>query len=207
MPSIFSNIKNVKGSRDANYVKPGNGLFKIDRVKMDKSRKGDEFIAIEMTCLATTERFYSHPTTGAAITETEHLQFPADKRGKLLSHSSGESVTHLLMLKQDLALPNFKSFIKAASGIPEEQITEEVCLAAVGEAQTLSCLVLEINARETLTQKNKPYTRVNYLGRATKDQFLRATGKPAPEDLFFEDDFDAAAAAARNAAANPSTKA
>ena len=192
--TVFANIGTVKSSRDANYVAPGKYVIGVDRVKMDKTRAGDEFIAIETTVFGVTERFFKHPKTGDTITELENNAImPATERGKLLSHNVGDSPSHLIMLKQDMALPNFKQFVMAALGLAETEVTEANCLEVIGADQVCSKLVLNVSARTILTRQNKQFTKITYEGPATRAECARL-GIVVPEGFLCQEDIEAALA-------------
>lgn len=140
---MFTGVQNAKGKRDGNYVKPGNYICRITRVKADKNRKGDEFVAVEMDC----------------------LHVAATEQG-LPGHIVGEAVSHLLMKKSDYFLDEFRSFAAAAVGCGIDEIDEQACVDICDpELQPLAGSIVEIQAKNRITKQGKDFTNVTYKRR------------------------------------------
>jgi hypothetical protein len=137
---LFEGIKDAKASRGANYVRAGNYLVVINRVKLDKTRKNIAFVAIEMTNLVTLS------------------EDPADK-----PHRPGEHMSHLLMSDKDSWLGNFKAFISNVMGVPEDEVDEAACEQVTGKDQPLAGLIVEMQNKIIETKEKKPFTLVNYV--------------------------------------------
>jgi len=137
---LFDGIKDAKASRGANYVKAGHYLVLIRRVKQDKTRKGDDFVAIEMVNLVTL------------------AEDPAEQ-----AHRPGEQMSQLLMRKNDSFLPNFKAFVSNVMAVEESQVGEEEAMEVVSDEQPLSGRVVELQNKIVMTKKDTPFTLVNYV--------------------------------------------
>jgi hypothetical protein len=147
MGSLFDGIKEAKASRGANYVRAGNYLVVINRVKLDVNRKKTAFVAIEMRNLVT-------------LSES-----PDDK-----PHRPGERMSHLLMSDKDSFLGNLKAFISNVMGSPEDEVTEADCEAVTGESQPLAGMIVELQNKVIETKEKKPFTLVNYVRALEPDE-------------------------------------
>lgn len=147
LSGLFKGMGKVKSSQDANYMKPGNYLVRIDRFKADKGRTG-ALVAIEMTCLA-------HVGPVAPGTEP---------------HAPLESMTHLIPnfgKGVDMFLPNVKAFIENIIGVPPEEMSdddkmEEYALTLASDAQPLRGVVAHVEARQITTRAGTPFTKVSW---------------------------------------------
>jgi hypothetical protein len=139
---MFSGIEKAKASFDAAYMNEGHYLCRIDRVKADKNRSGDHFLAVEMTVIHTY----------------------ADGDGKPESwHKPGDAVSHLMMSKHDSFLGNVKAMIANLLGVHESEVSEKDCETASGPNQPLAGMVAEVRARGILTRQQKPFTKITYV--------------------------------------------
>lgn len=139
---MFKGIEGAKASFDASYMGEGHYLCRIDRLKADKTRAGDHFLAVEMTVL--------HTYTDGDGT--------ADKW-----HQPGNAVSHLMMCKHDSFLGNVKSMIANLLGVHETEVTEADCDQASGPNQPLGGIVAEVRARGIMTRAQKPFTKITYV--------------------------------------------
>jgi len=140
--SMFSGIETAKASFDAKYLQQGHYLCRIDRVKADKTRSGDQFLAVEMTVLHTF-------TDGDGLPEKWH--------------KAGESASHLMMAKHDSFLGNVKAMIANLLACHESEVKESDCVKVSEKEQPLAGMVAEIRARDILTRANKSFTKVSYI--------------------------------------------
>lgn len=140
----FSGITTAKARVDANYIRPGSYWLQINKLRLDKSRKDQVFLAVEMTVIhCFDERIADQPP---------------GRRG----HISGESVTHMMMKKHDSFLGNVKAMLVAILGIPADQITEAEAAMVCGDSQPLTGTVVEVNCRNITTRAGNPFTSANY---------------------------------------------
>lgn len=141
LPSqIFANITSAKMRLDANYEKEGHYLERIDKIKLDKNRKGEAFLAVEKTVV----KIIAPP--------------PAGKEG----HKVGEAICHMLMVRHDSFLGNVKSMIAAIMELKPEDIKPEDAVAICAADQPLTGMVVECQNRGIMTKENKPFTAINY---------------------------------------------
>lgn len=139
--SMFKGVEGAKASFDASYVGAGHYLCRIDRVKADKTRSKDDFLAVEMTVLHVFMDGAGEPAKW---------------------HKAGSAVSHLMMAKHDSFLGNVKAMVAAVMGVHESEVTEKDCEDLSGAGQPLAGMVIELKAREILTRANKPFTKVTY---------------------------------------------
>lgn len=139
LQDVFAGVKEAKPSFAANYLSEGHYLLRIDRVKFGKTRKGDEFVAVETT--------------------VAHVWDNNDGAG----HKIGENATHMLMCKHDMFLPNFKAMIVNLLKCPETDITVDACVQICDEAtQPFSGMLVEIIAKNIVTREGNDFTRIDY---------------------------------------------
>ncbi len=160
MNTLFSGIQAAKASMDSNYIRPGAYFLRIDRVRVDISRKQETFMAIEMKVL--------------------HVIDDDDGKG----HKKDEDVTHMLMAKFDMFLPNVKAFIACALAMEAEQITEVEAMGVCGVDQPLTGSVVECRNKMIMTKDGNPFTRVGYQ-RAVPAKELMDILPPIDQEAFF----------------------
>jgi hypothetical protein len=136
--SIFAGISDAKARTDANYERPGNYIELIRRVKADRSRKGEDFVAIEKTVLAVLD----------------------DDEGR--GHRVGDEVTHMLMAKHDSFLGNIKAMISAVFNVPTDQVSESDAVEVCADNQPMSGAVVECANRNQVTRRGTDFTIINY---------------------------------------------
>jgi len=139
---MFDGVETAKASFDAKYQGAGHYLNRIDRVKADKTRGGDEFLAVEMTVLHTF----------------------ADGQGDPAKwHKPGEAVSHLMMKKHDSFLGNVKAMVANVMGAHESEVTKADCERICTAEQPFAGMVVELSGRDILTKKNQPFTKISYV--------------------------------------------
>lgn len=169
---VFGGIEDKASSFDANYVRAGTYITRIGGAYLRKNRTGEQNFIIEHTVL--------------------HVLDDDDGRG----HKVGEEISHVIPNHgggKDMFLPNVKHFVKKTIGCTEEEVTEEIVEGVVDEGeegkdgerkggQPFAGLVVEWTGRGILTKKEKPFTRVTYVGQVTLEERLE-------RGLITEDDF------------------
>lgn len=158
--TMFTGIKDAKAQMDANYMRPGIYWSRINRVKVDVSRKQEAFVAIEMTAI--------------------HIIDDDDGKG----HKLGEDVTHMLMPKHDMFLPNMKGFIAGALSMAIDDITEVEAMSVCGADQPLAGTVVECRNRTIITKEGRPFTVVKYVREVPASELLQAL-PPIDQENFF----------------------
>lgn len=166
---IFTKLQDAQMSVDSNYERPGHYWLLIDKCKSGKSRKGDEFCAIEKTCL--------------------HVFDDNDGTG----HKPGESVTHMIMLKHDSALGNIKQFISGTMGVEPDEVDEDIAQSifeAEGDKdhdQPLSGTVVECINRNIVTKAGKDFTVISYKREVPAQELLDTLEKKIVDRYFPND--------------------
>lgn len=161
--SIFAGISDAKARTDANYERPGHYIELINRVKADRSRKGEDFVAIEKSILAVLD----------------------DDEGR--GHRIGDEVTHMLMAKHDSFLGNIKAMIAAVFGVPAEQVQESDAVEICSEDQPMAGAVVECVNRNQVTRRGTDFTIINYK-RALTVADIRAKLDPKVIARYFPGD-------------------
>ena len=136
---VFAGIKDAKARVDANYIRPGHYICVVRKAKLDKNRKKKIFFALEMTVL-----------------ECIH----ADNIDR--AHRPGEDVSHLLMEEWDGFLPDVKALLSSLLVCPEDDIDVAACKLVVGDSQPLEHVIVEVKARNKVTNNDKDFTIVRY---------------------------------------------
>lgn len=139
----FGKVSEAKAQGSGNFIKPCDIIARIDKIKQGESRKGDAFVAIEMTVY--------HVFEG--------------------SHSVGENVTHMLMQKHDSFLGNWKGAIMGITGGDDSEVTEEASNAIVSDEQPLSNLIIRLGARNIQTKAGNDFTVVDYHGEVSEEDW------------------------------------
>lgn len=141
MPQVamFGGVEAAKPMTQANYQRPGRYWQRINKCKTDRSRKNEDFAAIEMTIIK--------------IINTDGVQNP---------HRVGEDTTRMIMKKQDQFLPEVKAFVCGCTGLPQEQVTEANCNMVFGPDQPLAGMIVEVNGYLITTRAGRPFTKVQF---------------------------------------------
>ena len=155
---IFSGIEDVNPSFDANYVRAGKYVSRLDLVALKKNGEGDTNLVIEETIL--------------------HVIDNNDGKG----HKVGEECTHLIANHgkgKRLFMGNVKHFVMKVIGCTVEEVTEEIVEGIVeeddkdGKAQPFAGLVIEWSGRDRLAKESgNLYTKVTYVGQISLDERL-----------------------------------
>lgn len=138
--SIFQGIGAAKPRIDANYMRQGHYLVRINNCKLDRNRKQILFSAIEMSVVKVFD----------------------DCAGQ--GHRVGEDITwYIDQTKADYFLPEVRTFIANVSGAPFEQIGEAEAMDVYGQNQPFAGLVVEVKGRLTVTNNNRNFTRISFV--------------------------------------------
>lgn len=155
-PNLFGALKDAQPSFGSNYIRPSHALWRINKIKVDISRKNEGFLAVEMTCLED-------------LAPTQYSQ-------GLYGHLEGEEATHMMMQKFDSFLPNVKAFIANTMGINPDEIGQEQALLICAPNQPLQNTVVEIFAKQIMTKRSTPFTHVDYKGEVRPSVLLERWG-------------------------------
>lgn len=145
---LFSKIKGKRGSQGGVYFKQGLYQVKVNRVKVGKTRHGDEYFAVETEI----------------ITSTNPNREP------------GSNCTWMAMFKHDAALGNIADFARAGlwafavqNGADpgfethaEVEIDEEGVEELCAEDNPIAGVILDIEAVDITTSKGNPFTLVKF---------------------------------------------
>lgn len=142
----FKNVGNAPLNVGGNYLRPGEFLCRLDRIKEGETRKGVGFIAFEMTVF--------HVFSGE-------------------SHNVAENVTYMLMSDKDSFLSNWKTAIIGITDCPESDVTEELSQRILSDEQPLckGNTVVRVSARNVETQAGKPFTVVRFEGEVPEEEW------------------------------------
>jgi len=141
---IFANVRNVKTRVEANYIRPGIYWLFINRVRVGTSRKNDDYTAIELTVIRVLDDRMDH-------------QLPGSR-----PHSVLESCTHMLMMKHEPSIGNFRAFLVGVTGIADANIDMDACTLVSTDANPLGGTVVLVDATSIRTRKGEPFTAVGY---------------------------------------------
>lgn len=137
--TLFDAVPTAKATFQANYIKAGHYVVRIDAIKYGNNRKKEEMVVIEMTIA--------------------HI-FEGDQ------HKVEEEVSKVYNSKHDMTPGNLKAMFAALLGREPESVPadqwKKICMKIVGEQQPLRGMFSEIKARNTVTKSGQDYTIVNY---------------------------------------------
>lgn len=171
---IFDNIENARASRGSNYERAGRYYEYIRRIKLDKNRKGVDFIAVEKVVLQ--------------VIAPDPSEEP---------HSVGEQIAHLLMSDKDSFLGNVKAMIGALFNEDPEAVTAEDAEMVVSDKQPAAGLVIEVNNRQITTKQGQPFTLVNYVRALEPEEVFQLISPENLEKALLPAELDALRAAVR----------
>ena len=169
LDAVFGGLGSAKASLDPTYCLPGKYIARIGDAKVDKTRAGDVFFALEMTVLEVIDNAYQERTG----VDGNDQPVVVTKTG----HRKGDPVSHFIPnygKGKDLFLPNIKAMLNsvlAFRGISLDDMTDEQVLnfvkTVVGPDQPLQGLVVEwhgnLREKKTSTMAQPDYfTRVAY---------------------------------------------
>lgn len=138
LAGLFSGIRNAKVSLGASYCKTGRYWGVIRVCKLDQSRKGIIFAAVEM----------------AIVNVIDNAQG--------LGHRIGEEVSYYTDKSSEYFLSDIKGFIAAATGEDPDSITEEACAMVFGPQNPLQMTTVEWSGRDITTKTGGNYTKISF---------------------------------------------
>lgn len=133
-------VKTAEGRRQSEYVQPGRFLFEIIDFKEGESRKGREFVVVEMKTV-----------------DSDNLE----------RHPVGSERSWMQMTDTDTAAKNIRGFLCRALNVPDSALTDEMIdkafepKASTGKSP-LASLRIGVNAREITTRRGNPFTIVDF---------------------------------------------
>lgn len=170
-------MSKTRGAVDANYVRPGRYLARVDRVEEGENFKKEKFNVVNFTILmseADPEAF------DPEIVDAEGNEAPIDP------NRVGETPSWLMMVNNVAFLSSWKGFVKVAGDVTDEQITaqaqaaktdedkvwEQTSMEICGHEQPVAGVVLELIVRQILKKESrgKPQdklARADYYHRTT----------------------------------------
>jgi hypothetical protein len=176
--AIFANIGAASASKQSNWIRPGDYLFRIEAMKLICSRKRENILVAELTCV--------HVFSGAF----------AQQLG-MAPHVPGETLAASYNDKHDGFLGNVKAMIAGIEGVPGEQIDAifaregtsltQHCVLMTSEAQPYAGMFVHVTAQQIVTKRGTPFTRINWL-REVKPSELSGILFPDELQRFFPGD-------------------
>lgn len=141
MNSPFAGVGAAKAARDSEYFRAGRYLTYLKRFTTSQNRAKVTNVIFELVVVAVLD-------DQAAANEPKG------------AHRVGESVSWLMSTVKDPTWPNLKAALKAITGVPEDQITEEFCEKLASSTQPLAGFYVEWDNRVITTKAGKPFTQV-----------------------------------------------
>jgi hypothetical protein len=146
---VFGKIGEAKYSEGGVYLKPGVFRLEIQKVKFQKTRKGQEAFLVEFLVLDSTNP----------------------------EHPKGSAVTWMVTMDKEPAMGNVKQFIATAFHdklielkIPVEghmdAIDEATAELVISDQQPLTGKVVRASANNITTKAGRPFTKVKFLADA-----------------------------------------
>ena len=140
MSSLFSGIGQAKAPSNSNYLRDGGYWVQVIKCQVKPDRKHVPMFVMDA-------RIIKVLTPGA--------------------HQVGEEACHLVKSNSDYFLPEIKGILMAATGMAQDEISEELCSQAVGDDNPLSMVVLEyqgveIEPKDSTPDNHKVFTRRFY---------------------------------------------
>jgi len=140
---MFKNVKDAKANFGANYEREGNYIMFVRRVKLDKNRNDEWFVAVEKVAI-------------------ECINPGAEPK----PHRVGEQCSHLLCnygKGKDSFLPNYKALIMNVFDVPEDEVDEDACDLVTSDDQPMAGIFLEMQNKNVVTKEGKDFTRIKYI--------------------------------------------
>lgn len=157
----FSGLGKAQSTKGGNYVQPGNYLFQIKRVKMQKGQVGGKHWFIAELLVLESEQ-----------TSTDHKPNPVNTEPSMVVEVAPKKDFDDMTPKEQLGLGNIKAFLHAAYSAlalsegedppDEDDIGEEAADMAVSEDNPLVGVKLLGKAFHKSTQKGGVFTRINW---------------------------------------------
>ncbi len=152
--SVFGGISGVKPKGDYSYVGPGDYVVYINEFSVKKTRKGPMSIFFNFTIVA-------------VLDTTECTKW------NVSPHRVGETVTWLVTLDKDSALPQIKRALMNLTTVDENQVTEEFCESLCAANQPLRGYIAHYAGKNVKTkEKGLIITDRKFVRPFTKSQCL-----------------------------------
>lgn len=139
--SIFDGIDKANVQRDSEFIRPGRYFFRVDSIRSGTTRKGDQFVVFNFTCV--------HVVDDTAAAD--------EPKGP---HRVSDRISWMVMKSWDTFLSTIKSSVKALTGCTEEEVTVEAVNAIIGDQQPLAGMYCELDATTKITRNNGKFTKV-----------------------------------------------
>lgn len=140
---MFKNVKDARANFGANYEREGNYIMFVRRVKLDKNRNDDWFVAVEKIAIEC-----------------------INPGNETKPHRVGEQLSHLLCnygKAKDSFLPNYKAMIMSVFDVPEEEVDEDACDLVTSDEQPMAGMFLEMQNKNVVTKEGNDFTRIKYV--------------------------------------------
>jgi hypothetical protein len=131
----FDGIENAQTNQKLPNVVPGRYTFKVDSIKMVKSRKGVTYLCLESTVA---------------------------KRLSEQGNEAGSKCSLLMNTSLDNFLSNAKNLFGAVKGVPETKVTKQMADALVSEDNPGAGALVDVEASNITTRAGKPFTLVRF---------------------------------------------
>lgn len=157
---FFGGLNKIRGSKDANYARPGHYLMKIRGLKIVTTQTSkDDLLIWEMTCL------HVYPETESYEPMPKSRNNPA--LGVFKPHVVGEELAWAINAKNLPAQAVTKTAVcnllyGGDEALMDSQVTDEDMLQLFSPENPLAMMIVEYDARMILTKgKSEPFTKVS----------------------------------------------
>tara|TARA_Y100000114_G_C11693074_1_gene294556 strand:- start:113 stop:526 length:414 start_codon:yes stop_codon:yes gene_type:complete len=131
---LFDGIESVEVTQRSEYLQAGSYVLEIQAIKEGTSRKGEDYFLSEFK-----------------IIESSNPELPA-----------GAPVTWMYMKRFDSFLKGVKAFIASAANCRVDEVTSEICAAAISDKQPLVGAKVSAFAKDVPTQSGGTFTKVTF---------------------------------------------
>lgn len=152
--SLMKGIVGSDAPRDSVYMRAGRYLNYLSAFKSFKNRKGADRVAFENIVVAVLDDTLSHK----------------DPKG---AHREGDRVSWVVG-DQDGAMASAKGALLKITGIPDDQLTEEVLTNLTGAAQPLAGMFIEWESDVRQSKAGTPYTAHRVIRRWSAEEVEKA---------------------------------
>jgi len=131
---LFTGVEDAQENKGFRYIEPGNYTLKVIKCTAGRSRKGEDFFAVDFEILESTN--------------SDFLQ--------------ASECSWMVMKRHDAFLGNIKGFIAEVMDVDGSEISERDCEAVVGDKQPLAGKEVFAIAYNKTTKAGKPFTVVHW---------------------------------------------
>ena len=131
---LFDGIEKVEVTQRSEYLQPGSYVLEIQAIKEGTSRSGEDYFLSEFK-----------------IIESSNPELP-----------SGAPVTWMTMKRFDSFLKGVKAFIASAAKCTVDEVTQDICAAAISSDQPLAGARVSAFAKNVVTKKGGDFTKVTF---------------------------------------------